>query len=1208
EARRIADESRRAAEAAEAKAAQTKQKADQDAAATARAQAKKDELDAQHKEAVANLRDKEKTLADSKVNDIVQHRPPNAPSDATVTAQNEVAAAKKTVDLYEAPAGQPGALDQTSAQTQDLLKKAQEAGKVVFDLQAQGKEPSKEQKDALNNSVQAWLDAAGNDMRTAGAAASAQGKDPQAAINAEYNKIMQGVEDGGVFNPEALSEYVGKARDQVLGESPGMRQLKVEQYNALADGDKQLATARADASAANKAATDAEQAAAAYNTPQTDSQAEHKRALDDEAKRLRALADGAQAKVDQLATLYEGKPDPSNPNLSLPGTVVADYDVRIADLSVSELQAQYQKALQANDTKALGVLGPQLDAAIANQTLAHAAQRDANAQVALGNAQANYNDANAQWEAAKANQVQLKTVTYYGRGGKYTRTEEPDGYDKTFWLDYSKKEDRDHVKFIDGKYYYVEDQPLWFDDKKTELNPDAARRWQAAEQLANAKDDAGSAATSFKDTSIGLQGNGDGVPGKLDTGPWLASADKINGELNTANTELAAAQKAYNDGLAQLNTPHPNDFNFPARTPESVMAPLEQRLGAAIEKQKAAQAKADALKAMQELADARRQRAMGQNVSDERMKQLETTADQKFTAAIDAQPKLNAQQEADLRNKTLPDLKTALAKADAAVDTAQFAYDHATSPADREAKDKLLTAAEATRADLAHQVDYGSATLELIDAKRAGLAAKWEYDHTQFVKPQLSMYMDYGESHTNDVYPANYDPTWNVLPGQVPENAKVEKVCGEWRVTFEKDSDVLGVKNVNGHYVNYRIEAGSYKMNPAAAKVWETTNTDKHIGGSLVTRAQDKLDTLQPVVAPGQPTQTLGLDGKPVPTLNLTSDLSTLKAQTQTELTDATTRKTALQQQIDAMGGHATPELQAKLDAANADIEIATSQLNAIKAIEDWQAADRALQQYNADLRAGRQVTQSATQSLQEQADDKALKAIDARQQWITTRDKRYIVGAQSKVDAAQVAHDKWKADHPGLAGDQATVQTWKDLQAAKAELDRGHRMQAMDANVGAMTAQQQYIAANLRPGQEDDPQALARLFNSKPEVMAQAIINQHYVQYGSQPIEMDGRLRISNEVGLALGSPTSMDLDPNDPAHNEQLKRSTDLFASLDGDRKTAHDAVVDKIIELGGDHARVTVLPVVYAIDDEHGGIVKTALFKVERGGGQEAKYVDE
>jgi len=1191
-ARKKAEESRKAAEAAEAKAAKSKEKADQEAAKAARTQADKDELDALHKEAVDNLRDKEKTLANSKVDDLVKHRPVNAPSDATVTAEKEVSAAKKTVALYEPVDCVPAPAAAASAKTNDLLKKAQDAGKVVFELQAKGKKPSDAQVKAANDAVSEWLDSADQDMRTAGASATAHGEDPNKAIKAEYDKIMKDLDDGGVFNPDAFRKYVAQGRDEVLAESPQMRELKAEQHNALSDGAQQLETARADAKTADADATRAEKYAAGFTHASTDSQVDAQQAAKAEALRLRALADGADAKVHQLETLYEGTPNKTDPRLSVPGTVTADYDQRIADLDVKELGAKVATAKANNDQKTLDTLQPQLDQAINAQTLAHAAKDAADTGVTITNLQANQKDAQAAYDAAKAHQPALKTVTGYSRAGKYTYKVEPDGYDKTFWLDYNNPDDRKRVQKIDGKYYLVEDQPLWFDDKKTELNPDAARLWEANEQLANAKTKADAASTKFKTTVSDLLGEGDGVPGKLDTGPWLANSKKIGDDLSKANTDAATAQKNLIDGINKGSSP-------------ADLAKLRAQVGTAMETQAAAQAKADALKAMQDLQDARRTRALGGEVSDDKMTKLENDAAAAYKKVLDAQPKVNADRENKVRTQLLPDAKKALSDADTDVATAKFDVDHC-APSEVAAKQKILDDATAERDKLALQVEDYNATLGTIDAKRAGLSAKWEYDHTAFAKPKLIMYADsQGNGISADEYPANYDPTYDILPGKVPEGAHVRFICDHWEVTFDKDSKVMGV-NADKYHTPYTIKAGTYTMNPTTARVWETTNPDRSIGGSMATRAEDVRKNLD-LVLPKQPSTQIGLDGKPTPTLNLTDDMAAAKKDLQKDISALKDKQTNLQNRID-FGDSASPELKNQIDAAQIDIDIANSQLHAIDTILQWQEANRTLQQYNADIRAGKAVSQPSGKSYQEIADDLANKAVDAHQQWLTTRDAKYIDGAKTRVADAQAAHDKWKADNPLLAGHESSSDTWKTLQSAKADLDRGYRFRALDANEGATTAQQAYITANLNPAEADDPHAMYRLFMNNPQVMAQTIINQHYVQYGAEPIEMDGRTRISNEVGIALGWKPSIELDPKDPSRTEEIKQSQDLFGNLADEQKKLHNATVDKIIELGGDRARVTVLPVVYALDDDHGGIVKTALFKVERGGGQPAKYVDE
>ncbi len=126
---------------------------------------------------------------------------------------------------------------------------------------------------------------------------------------------------------------------------------------------------------------------------------------------------------------------------------------------------------------------------------------------------------------------------------------------------------------------------------------------------------------------------------------------------------------------------------------------------------------------------------------------------------------------------------------------------------------------------------------------------------------------------------------------------------------------------------------------------------------------------------------------------------------------------------------------------------------------------------------------------------------------------------------------------------------------------------------------------------------------------MAQSIINSHFVQYGGDPTEMENRTQLANTVANALGWQPTTELDPDAPATNERLRRTQDLYGGLGKEQKEMRDKIVDQIIQDGGEHAKVTVLPVVYAT--EKGGVVKTAVFKVENKDdprGKEMEFVDE
>ena len=1223
EARDKAEKSRLAAEAAEKKAAETKLEVDEKEATRLRKQAKADELDALKKEATANLREKEHTLATSKLDDVRQRRAPNDPSEATRTAQTEVDAANKTMALYEPPVPeQPTPLDQASARTKTLFEKAQTAAKPVFAAQAAGREPSKTEVDALNQAVGNWLDAAKQDMRTAGVQAQSRGEDPNAAIDAEAKRLKQAIDDGGVFDPGKLGEYIDQNRDAVRKESPAVRQVRAEQYNVQLDGDKQVADAATGARKADADAAAARKYADSFGTPSTDSQVTAKQDAEDEAARLAEVAEQANTRLTGLQKAF-GIKDPARPERNTVGTVEAGYNARVADLDAADLGARYKAAVDAGDQEAMKTLGPQLDDALARQKLARSLDAALTADLDLHDAGIESDAAEAAWKAASANQPQLRTVERTGRGGKYTQTITPDGYDKTFWLDPSKEGDRQKVQLDDdGKYYLVQSGPRG-SETRTELNPITARRFAAYDKLSDSQKQATDTKGALARTNEDLLGSPDGrAPPKLDYDAWIPDAKAINDKVtqadngvNTANWNLTQAVKS---GAS------------PQRLDE-----LRQQLGTAMQTQQTARNNAEALKAITELRDAERKQAIGQDPGD--LDKLRSNARAAVDKARQAQP-LTPAQEKTLRDKTTQ-LGKDLEAADTKVETTRTAWEKATEPADKKAKHELYLAAldDYDKVDL--QFRDGDSQLKLLDAQRAALAAPTEYEaqtfNGAFAKPQLSMFMRNGESVTADIYPQNYDPTWNLKPGKdgqvdpaglprglSPDDIEVRynQCGGGYIVTIKKDSEVVGYQKSEryGDLRYFTVKEGTYTMHPQTARLWDATNTDPGMGGSALTRAQDYRAQVQkdlqayaadhPQAAPlsSQGSQPItGADGKPVPTLNLGDDLGARKPAVDKAVTDATEKLDSLLLARSHVTGD-TGSLDLQITEARAQKEIAQLEQRAVNSVLAWQTANQNRQIFEADQRAGRTAQASYVKPPQENADDLRDTALKDRTAWLQRRDKHGLELAQGKVTLAEQAHADWKRDHPYLLGSEKNAQTWKNLTEARGNADMAQRQLVSTANQRATIDQQQLISSTLSPSEHDDPQKLYELFMDNPQVMAQSVVNAHYVQYGSQPMEMAGRTHLGNEVSFALGWQPSVELDPNSPAGNLQLRRTQNLF-ELSGDQKKLHDSVVDKIVELGGERARVTVLPVVYAVEGENGGIVKTALFKVERDDGS-AKFVDE
>ncbi|WP_432726910.1 DUF4781 domain-containing protein [Variovorax sp. W6] len=1182
EARKKAEEQRKAAEAAEAKAAQSKAEADQAEAQKARAQAKADELDALKKEAASNLGDKESTLAQSKLDDVRQSRAPKNPSEATRAAQSEVDAAKKTVALYEAPAAQPGAEQAPSGKaTQDLLEKAQNAAKPVFGAQAAGGDGTPEQKAALNTSMNDWLESAQNDLRNAGLKAQAEGKDPNAAIDQEAARLNKAVDEGGVFEPQKMGEYVGKARDGVKAEAPAVRQLRAEQYDVGQAGKKQVADARTEARDAEAAATKAEARAASFGDGPggNDTIITAKQDAKAEAQRLRGIANEADTRLDGLVKAFgtSDASDPTNPKKNVVGAVNADYNARAADAEVKDLSTRYDLAVAGGKPEKIKEAETALREAQDGQRYMHAVSDDAQAAVDASGAKIEYTDAESAWKAQSLQRPGTYTVTERDGDKQTTREVKAEGYDPAFWARPDTKEG-EKVKPIDGKYFYVDG------DRKTELDPVTARLWAAKDKKDAAGKNTAATASALDKLKEDLIGGADGKGPKVDAGRYVDNADAINQRLIDAND---AVQKA-----------------------------SPQDLGAALEKQRTAQAEFNALKAMQELRTAERDQAAGKPVDAQRLQQLRDTARDLQRKDDETKPRLSPDDEKKMRDVQLPQAQKDYDAKAAEVDKLNAPGSTATA-AERQKAQKELDAIDLARRDYKSQ-------LGLIDAERDWYAARNEYDRTTFAKPQLSMFMHDGKSTTGDIYPKNYDPTWNLKPGAdgkvsaeglprglSPDDIEVRfNPCGGgYTVHIKKNSEVVGWQKSqrNGDMRNFVVLEGDYKMNPATARLWATSeNGDGALAKARAERgAVEKLIGERREEAPTAPDAkpVMGPDGKPVPDLRMGDDMTQRKKDVDKGVGDAGAALDKAQAAYDNATGDRT-QLKNDLDDAKARVTIARNEQAAVDAVMLWQDAQRTRQLFESNERAGR-MNMSYVKPPSEMESDARAKVVDLRDKWLSSRNTFYSDSTKRDLDAAQAAHDKWKSANPSLAETSST--TWNKLQDARGKVDVAQRYLAAGASQGALSREQDFIAQNLRPDQHDNGAELYKLFMRDPKLMAQSIINSHYVQYGGDFTQVQNRTHLENIVATGLGWKPDVELDPATPANNDRLQQTRSLFTHLGKDQKAVLDKTVDALVKQGGDKARVMVLPVVYGLEGDKGGIVKTAIFKVETGPGK-SRLVDE
>ncbi|HKX42940.1 MAG TPA: DUF4781 domain-containing protein, partial [Burkholderiaceae bacterium] len=1289
-ARRKAEQSRIAAEQAEkAAAARNATQAEKDNATKLRATATADEADAEKKESASEVANADKTLKQSKLDDLNAGRQANNPSAATVKAQAEYDAASKTDAIVNEQAGDPHSpLAEAQADTAAKLKAAKAASKAVEDAKAQGKKPTAEQLAAEKQTQADWSDAIEHQLRVAGADATSHGKDPDAAMDAQVDQILKDVRKDGYFDADSLQSNLAPAVKQLKSESPQQRDLMLEYESVQADGQKQVADAKAQAADLDGKAKQAEAAAkqpvvmgpyvpatttnasattnpngsnnntvvvpyaptftttgtngvtgitgtnSTFNSPPLfGTQANTQPIIQPNTPQFRATqaradANAAQSKLDTLEAAF-GHTDPSDPSKNTIGTVQADFNKRGADIGAADARNHYLKVLSdpGSTPQQTAAAYDAWQAAVDQQTLMTQMQTAINADATLLQAQQAQAQAQADYDQTRTRQPYLiSTLSGDGLSGSLA----PDGRDPTLNVDYRNAGDRKNVELVNGKYMLKVAES----DGQTllqPLSPVAARLWDTNVKLEAARNADKTANTNLQQTWLDQHGGPDGTG--LDVSGWLKKADQYSKDLTDANGKVSTAQQ---DLTSAQNSHQPDD----------VLQKDRIALGAALQQQSLAQARVDAVNAMQTLRNAQ----MAGGPDGQPPSNLSALSDSVRSAVKKVNDLPGAQlmtpdDEATRRNKTLPDERNALSALDVKLQAAKSAADMAPNDA----------AAEKTYRDyanqydwLSHKIDVQQAEVDYADAQRAGLAASYEYKNTQ--RPGGV------DLHTRTHSAADDSAlTWGITPGQngqsvlngLPSNIKpqdvhVQKKDGVWTVTFDKDAGAYAARTTAagraGAYTSYvdgsnkddiAIEKGhAYTLNADAARYWEAANTDSSVGASTLVNAKAAYDQAQdvaqldpvtdgtgkPVLTNGQLSTSqpaTGPDGKPVTTIDFNVDQTANKASADAKVLATANALTKAQDALNAGNGDPA-KLKAAVTAATADHDLALSEQTAVGAVLDWQIANHARQDDEAGWRLGVPQFTTYGQSSQEKADDLLANAQYQVAQWQSTRQKVEVGRAQTAVNDAQAAYNQYLSVRPYLSAASAADSTeGRNLQAAKVQLEAANRTLAAAAVPTANTQQKAFVAANLAPGGEDDPHAMYELFMKNPGVMAQGLINSDYAQNGGLPTEMHNRTELRNTVALALGYTPSMTLDPTDGAAYAQTLQTQDLFGNLDSTRSELLDKTVDQIVSVGGEHAKVTTLPVVYAIDgdkDKGGGIVKTAVFKVENQDGNGTHLVDE
>ena len=1239
EARAKALAAKEAADKAQAAAAADKAtQAQKDHARTLDAQARSAEADAEKKEADAELAKKDQALKDAQLADANRHRAVDDPSAATRAAQADYDAAAKVDKLVNHSGGDSSALADAQARTKAAQATAVASDKAVAKAKANGGKPTADQLAQASKDQDDWIAAMKDQMRVAATAATADGKDPDAAIDKQMTQIVGSVKDNGYFDVDSVKGVLTASAkkgvptivEQLKSETPAQRALMLEMNSALEAGRPQVAAAQSgydQASAAAKAAqknADAAIAAASQHTTygpyvSTTSAASAKNAalaaptgpgglsanaLQAKAAQLQDAADAAKARLDALEQVY-GHTDATHPENDTIGLVQADYQKRGADLAVADTRAAYMKALgdpsstPAQRQSASSAWQHAVDAqTLAGRTL-DAIQADARLQdskAALAAAQKAHDDPKMAAKPA-ANQFSALTLSPTFLAG----TKGPD---------YANPADRARVKLVDGHYVTV-----GADGLQHALSPTDDALWSAHVQV-DADTQASGKANAAWQQAVADKGT-DKVPG-LDIDGQLKKANDYANTLGDANTKVAQAKQNLQTAIDGGRTP-------------AFVQQCRVDLGAAMQAQELAQAQVDKVHAMQALRDTQLWGSDASGQAPDVTSQLDAVrkASQKVDQLQAAA--LSPDAEKALRQQALPQAKATRDKVDKELESNR--------PPPGEKPDAAYRALLQQRDFLTHKIDAVQSQLDLVDAQRAALAAPIEY--AQASRPTAGV-----DLKSRDHSAANDAAlTWDIKPDKdgkavtiagLPSNiqasdVKVTKDGNDWYVTFDKSSGAYAMRvtaagragsstsYVDGsHAGDIAIEKGHrYKMDAATARLWEATSTNKDFGSStLVTAmanakaasAQVQVDgptdgAGKPLAAAAAPAVVPPGGTKAISPITFNDDQGANLAAANTNFE---TTKTALANAnaAQAAGGGDPAVLKANVDTAQANFDLAKSQQAAIQAVVTWQEDNYARQEFDMDARAGRLATVCYTKPLDQVAREQRATATSALDALQTTKNRIGLAQADADVKSAQGTYDQWRASHPYMLGSAKDSQAWQDLQAATARRDAAKRDLTAGAVPAAVDAKNALIANNIPPGQQSDPQALYDLFNAHPDVMAQDIVNAHYAQMGGMPSQMHNRTEIANSVALSMGYAQTTPFQPGDIDGNLQLMQTRNLFSGLPKAQQDGLDKVVDQIVDTGGDTATVTALPVVYATKQD--GLQSTTLFKVESGG--DKHFVDE
>jgi hypothetical protein len=768
----------------------------------------------------------------------------------------------------------------------------------------------------------------------------------------------------------------------------------------------------------------------------------------------------------------------------------------------------------------------------------------------------NYDRALSDWQAEWARQRGLLGNPSASNGG----TDRNPDYDPTVDI---APIDANHVEGSNGRYsitYSVKStlggsrtytvtvehkDGQWYavkDGNRVKINAPTARLWDAWEPREGAK---------ARQKRIPPPASTQGVPqsnaGGIDTGAWLAHDADIGADVTSTQATLDQKKAALDAAIDKWRRDHhatdPNSPNYNGWQTDPALQGLRDDLAIAVENNDLARANADALAKVKMLVEAEYQLYMAEHSTTQCFSEqaLQELRDKVKQARQDATAATKKADELAGRNRTIQTQGRA-ARAD--LPQAQTGLNTAKTNLD---KARAAAAADPTNAAKRQAVETAQ-RLYTLAQKRVNADQK----AVAWVQAEHSSALS-GYYYAHRVGAAN--------PAGGAANAS--DTHNPYNSMPATATEYIGGAGYYGPYGYYGGPTSIQYDLPA------TTNMDAQTAAATARQDMDK--AAQDYKQYGQDIGMIDTAAKDKPGVDRQVGTATVKRDTaQTKFDQIPVGDTA-----------ARAAAAAELSQAQAELDIALKHQQAINATLAWAAAAPGTEQ-STDLRD---------------------QAYAAASDWKATRAKYDTDSAQREYDRAKSKHDAWVQAHPGA--DETQSDTYVRLLAASSKLTQAKGGQVTAATTAAQQQQQAFISQHLKPGQESDAHSLYELFKQNPKLMAQALINQAYLDTGGVAAQMANDTQLRNAIGLALGLRPTVEIDTSDPQAMVTTMRTTDVFAGASDDERKTIATIADHIKEKGGDKPTLTVVPIVYGNKDQ--GIVKSVLFRVESTDGN-TYYIDQ